>query len=1250
MTYLGRLLISVCAAFPLGAEPMVPGEGDIDWGARGVDFPKALQAWSRGEKWSDDDNFFIPRVRPKTRFRNEATQVNPDLGEENDKNLIFWAPINRQETNALPDGRYDSEVFPMWQYVTHYGDWSAPLGRLPGNFADVAHKNGVAVSTLAAVPWGNISPEWKGALQLLAKTDPDRIADFMEYYGVDGFGYNSEFTGGGTLACDLGEMHAEVVRRLRDTGRMPLTEFIWYDGTNEKGRVTFDMGLADHNDDIWGYGADEKASLFLNYHWNYDVTLQNSMRHASALGRSPLDLYCGVNMQGREPMDDGFGVWTLLKDYPFSIGLWGAHSQNMFFEGRGERGPQAEDRQRSYMLRVERWFTGGSRNPVTSPAVGNSLICAADNDGFFGMSRLMTARSSLKWDLSDEPFMSFFNLGNGKFFNYRGERCHDSEWYNIGIQDYLPTWRWWFAGRLLGRHPDDVPAKGLEAEFVWDDAWMGGSTVRVYGTCVNEYLHLFKTEFALRAEDVVTFRYKLVNGSADLFLTLTAKGDEETPVAEDRLKVLGKGDMSGAWVERRFRVGEAMPALVGRELALVALHFVGAEGLDMRLGEFSIVRGDATSERPETPVIERAEILHAGCEGVDAKIVFNMPGGKEGRVCYNADVKTSLFKLYAMERGKFPVLMGMTTSWAGMMCSAPLREGAGSAMRFGVSALSLDMSVESDVAWSDYMPVAGRYEVSEALAKSRDVLCPAEAFSVRYADPEHAPACWTLYDRLGRVTARALDSVCLDVEDGLAECGSYDLSVESGGTCRLLRAYIQVTPASAGQEPRVERLEVNGEEGDISLTGEDGPEVTLAYRVAGGEGAVSRGLRVGEKAVGFRASEAGITGRRPFSVSFWFKADSFANRASHLFSIRDKGDRWANNNWGWFWHTLSEDGGTSEFTLRMENGENLVCRFDDTRLTPGVWHHLAYVFDIDGDGDVRPSLYLDGEEQRVTSWSRGDVAHVEDMGHQGTPYAWRQENVVAVGGCLHDSGSVCGSVDNLMVWDRAICPGDVALAMGDISEADMPAGLLGSFGFDNEPEADHTFSGRGSLDFRAGALGYAATETEGQGVLRREEPEYTAGCPFLKGEAYAVSPRVELVNSGAILLSSDTTPSGGVATFMLPAEGIYELGVRAGNDYGTDERKARVRFGSGTALDSVYSGRQLAPAPNPFESYIDIAAPCDGPVRVSLYDLEGRRVLANDFNVSKGQNMRVYPQAGSGPHLLTLEGESTRLACKVFRR
>ena len=58
-------------------------------------------------------------------------------------------------------------------------------------------------------------------------------------------------------------------------------------------------------------------------------------------------------------------------------------------------------------------------------------------------------------------------------------------------------------------------------------------------------------------------------------------------------------------------------------------------------------------------------------------------------------MKTSLFKLWAKQEGKDPILMGVTTSWAGMFYSVPVDLKGQGKVKFGVSAVSLDMKKES---------------------------------------------------------------------------------------------------------------------------------------------------------------------------------------------------------------------------------------------------------------------------------------------------------------------------------------------------------------------------------------------------------------------------------------------------------------------------------------------------------------------------------------------------------------------------
>ena len=83
------------------------------------------------------------------------------------KGAITIEGYNDDGTNGLPNGKFDSEAFSMWNYLDHYGNWTSPYGWVPGAFADAAHKNGVAVSGVASVPYGGISDSWRSCLSQL---------------------------------------------------------------------------------------------------------------------------------------------------------------------------------------------------------------------------------------------------------------------------------------------------------------------------------------------------------------------------------------------------------------------------------------------------------------------------------------------------------------------------------------------------------------------------------------------------------------------------------------------------------------------------------------------------------------------------------------------------------------------------------------------------------------------------------------------------------------------------------------------------------------------------------------------------------------------------------------------------------------------------------------------------------------------------------------------------------------------------
>ena len=83
-----------------------------------------VSSWVPGEDLFEDENFYVSRVKPKERFRNAATQIDETLTEANDRKLVFWVPVGNASngnTNARPNGKFDSEAFSTWSYVTHYG-------------------------------------------------------------------------------------------------------------------------------------------------------------------------------------------------------------------------------------------------------------------------------------------------------------------------------------------------------------------------------------------------------------------------------------------------------------------------------------------------------------------------------------------------------------------------------------------------------------------------------------------------------------------------------------------------------------------------------------------------------------------------------------------------------------------------------------------------------------------------------------------------------------------------------------------------------------------------------------------------------------------------------------------------------------------------------------------------------------------------------------------------------------------------
>ena len=1212
-------------------------------------FHTLLNNWTPGGKVSEDDNFYISRVKPHYRFRNQATQVRSSLTPENDKKLIAWLPFGDPAYNALPNGLFDSEVFSMWSYVTHWGNWSASLGRIPAALLDVAHKNGVGVSGVAGIPYGYISYNYSEMLNGLASSDVDNDAKFLSYYGIDGLGYNSEFSDYSGVVESLQAFHGNLVKKMRQTDSL-FTNF-WYDGTNDQGQISFDRGLGGHNQENFGDSANIRTSLFLNYNWNKTSLMNNSVTNAEEMGRDPLDLYCGVNMQGGEPAGTS---WSLLPNYRLSIGLWGAHTNNMFWEGRGEKGSEPAVKQATYLQRIERYFTGGTRNPANCPEIVDGHNHSADNFSWHGMSTFMTARSALSWNLSEEPFITYFNLGNGTFFNLKGKREYASQWYNIGMQDYLPTWRWWFADKLLGNNAADVPASGLDANFTWDDAWFGGSSLRLSGSTADEYLHLFKTKYALANGDKVTFRYKLAKGSADVNLLLSAEGQETQPV---ELKVLDKTTAADEeeWIEKTFTVGEE---LAGKTLALIALRVKDAADLNLLLGELSVVR--ETAATPQAPELTSASMLYNSKSGMDGKVIFNMPNDKAaGEPCYNIDVNTSYFKLYAQEEGGDPVFMGATTSWAGLMFSVPVTN-PNAKVRLGVAAVSLDHKSQSEISWSDYMEPAS-YIYSDDIQIDKTTIKPNEKFTMEYADPQHEEGTWTLTDSKDSTVFSATGR-SVTVEEGLKDIGSYNLTVigvrhEADGTVKedttVYGNYVQITSEAIGALPEIYTLTANGEDKDITI--QPGEAVTMRYTGRHADGAGSQGVDLKEQRFGAKCADLGIVGRKSFSIAFWLKINELADGETQFVSVADKSDSWPKTDWGWIWTTINPDGTVPTFTFRgtdATSNNELRYKYDQTKIPVGTWTHFVLTFDYDANGGFKSAFYMNGVEQKLSRWNRAQSEEwkTTDPGYQPNVYNITSGQVIAVGGSAHGRSGIKGALDNLQIWDKAITAEEVKLAMGDIDTNNMPQNLEAFWDFEDKASEDHTFSSVGSKPgVAAGSHSYLAGGGEGQGTFQWQACDYTSGCPFISGRAFQVTTLPTWHAPKAVITDATGNSEAGQAKLTYDRDGVREVTLTLANSLGSDQKTfSLITIRTYNSIASAETANELKAYSVDRDVVVEFADA--GNYTVSVYTTDGRAAASRSAALGAGQTMRLtLPNSGVYVLRVAKDGKTVK-TMKLIRK
>ncbi len=1229
------LLSFFFACSMLMAQSLPTHENYVPLGADGRSWYEAYANWNKGVplysglEEAENENFFISRVKPRDRFVYTPTQVKENLNPA--RKLLWWCPMGKSGWNAVPTFFFNAEVFSMWSYVDVYGNWTAPMVQAPGAFLDVCHKNGVAASTVAAIPFGAVPNPSDGGNGQMIRTMVDggyaKFLSYLNYYGIDGVGWNSEFSWSSMsnymngFKNFMGDCYANA-----EAGGVPLFHNAWYSFTSNSGG-TGDYSYLDSNCSDWFHYNGKKVSsvYFLNYNWG-DTRLSTSQNTANGFsGRSSFDVFAGINYQS-----GGAVQFPALQKYDISVGLWGAHDMNMIYENRGEQGSDPVQQQKTYQLISENSFTGSSYNPVNTPPVTTLIAHSSKATEFHGFSSFIVARSSLTCeDLSEDPFVTYFNLGNGQFFNVEGETTFNNDWYNIGMQDYLPTWRWWWTKNFMGKSESDV-SEDMTAEFSWDDAWFGGSCLQISGETDQAYLQLFKTKYDMaNTGDKITIRYKVVSGSGTMAWacateeSLTGSGNSEISRT-----IATNATASEDWVTVTANIGGRNSLLVNNQtLALIGLKFIGTTAdFKVRIGEISLTRG--TSTTPLQPQIETAKTLERNYMGVGAKVIFNMASDKVAPV-YNSDVNTWFFKVYTQQEGGEETMCTATTSWAAYVIGAPYDVNLpGKRIRIGVSAVSLDGKSESAITWSDWMDVPAA-DIVEGYSINKPVIKAGEEFTIGFDDPNHSAANWEI--KSASDNQSQYTSTGTSITTSLDEEGLYDLYVTINGETEVRRGYIQISPAAVGAMPEIYTLTANGKEDNV----EAAPNANVEFVYAGRpntDGVVSRGIALNENAFGIPVEQLNWGNTTPFSLCFWFYVSRFnhGDNGTQLVNIRASTDAWPASDWGFIWSTIGKDGNYA-LSLRKGSENGGWPASTSFSFSPETWYHVAIVSPYTGRRDVQ--IYVNGNL----------VGQLDD-GPQSDVYGWLSTNTIMIGGKAHQRAGLDGNIDEVQLYNRAITADEVKASMQHQEQDALPEGMIGYWDFESDAQSDNMLLSTGTdKSLEAGMLEFISL---GENNSRYEAREFSfaTGAPFISGEIFEIKTVPSWTYRGATLVSGSGDGESGSSTVKYSEEGIYSATLTLSNGWGSDTKTINyIEITADASGIEDVSIEEMRAFPNPFVNEVYVRFAEEGTYMVELYDTAGRLIGSNSLSVNAGDMINIPVNGQPGMYFMKVYSGDTLL-------
>jgi|GEM_PF-463418 len=525
----------------------------------------------------------VSQVALAARQNTLTTQLNP-------------AQSFRHQINYIPDGmagfagylneqpRFNLYNFTHWQYIDVLTWFDGPVAIPARPWVEAAHRNGVKIigSVFTSAADVNLLIQKDGNGEYTAA---QKLVDVATYYGFDGWFFNQESSVSATTATELRNL-LKRLQVLRPAGM----EMHWYDAMLPSGSISYQNALNANNQLLLQDGAARVAdAMFTNYFWSGATNINTSVNTATALGRSPFDVYMGADLWPNRNPQALFTQTNWINNYfanndltqpRLSFGLFAA---NLTYNGGFNSFNSNAADYASFYQTEQRMFAGNDLDVSTEDATG-----------WKGFGHYVPVRSVV----NTLPFETYFCVGQGKVFANNGEQLTKG-WTDMAKQSVLPSWQW-----------NKTGAAPISVGYDFSRAYYAGTSVKLQGSLSgtnSSTVKLYQTKLPVAAQTSFDVTYKVAAaGAANAKLALYFADNLAAPELLD----LGTAPDT-LWNTRTF----SLAAYAGRELAVIGVQAAAPAAVAayrLNLGRLKIYNGAAVTAAPTVGFTASATVVTVG--------------------------------------------------------------------------------------------------------------------------------------------------------------------------------------------------------------------------------------------------------------------------------------------------------------------------------------------------------------------------------------------------------------------------------------------------------------------------------------------------------------------------------------------------------------------------------------------------------------------------------------------------------------